>query len=268
MLLVRTVIAFLAFGALQACRGQAAAPQSASGTATVPAPLPPIDYSVWRDVDAKNNKHSILAMLCASQMDKLEAADPSLKDNVALQIPWQVQVTRRGKLQAQCEWSGPAERVGRMVVDVHCMNDENDRCASFAYGVEGGRTIKAVKIIHHPPPPISAAYPPGTDEEERSKSLAILGWARDHAADDVGALRVQFRETRVGIVADAKVPFVCGQVSADGTLWHRFAVYSLAGSSYQFLREPKDRSGVRDFRDARQEDLQWYSVPDRRMAEG
>lgn len=244
-----------------------------SGSRPNPPPLAPVDHAVWRDIGADNDKQMSLAMMCAGDLSGLEAADPSLKDKVALQLPHSIQVSKRGKLQAQCVWSGPDQRVGRIVVDVLCQNDDNDRCSRFAYAIEGSRKIDPVAIHHHAPPPLSAIYPPGHDDLEKGRSQAILAWARENAPDRTGALRVEFRSAKVGIAASAKIPVLCGQIRERGRSWHRFAVYSLGAAAmplsptFFWLREPGDKD-VHDFCDVSQEDFQWYSVPDEALNGG
>jgi hypothetical protein len=228
-----------------------------------------VDHAVWRDVDPGNRRVS-LAMMCAGRLDGLEAADPALKDKVALQLPWSVQVTRHGKLQAQCEWSGPNGRGGRIVVDVLCPNDQSERCSRFAYASEGTRRIEAVATLQRPQPPVSGAFPPGRDDLERGRSNELLAWARDHGPDEEGVLRLSFRSTRVGIVDSAKIPVLCGQAKGAGG-WRKFAVYSIGATAsppsptFHWVTKPAD---VRDFCDGKQEDLQWYAVPDHVMNGG
>lgn len=224
---------------------------------------PPVDYTVWRDVDASNQVDSLTSM-CAGALEGLEAADPSLKDRVALQVPWSVQATRHGKVEAQCIWTGPDGRSGRLVVEVLCSNGDSDRCYRFEYAAEGSRTIKAVEIVHHPQPPISRAFPPGADDVERDRSNQLLAWARDHGPDQEGALRVTFRNAKVGIVASAKIPFLCGDVGGGGPS-HHFVVWSIGAAAtppsptFYWSRKPSD---VSDFCNTAQGDLQWYAVPD------
>jgi hypothetical protein len=274
--MTRWFIASAACLMLASCGGSSggssgAAVNGASNTAFQE--LAAVDYAAWRDVGSDNKRHMSLAMMCAGRLAGLEAADPSLKDKVALQLPWVIQVSKRGKLQAQCEWAGPDQRTGRIVVDVLCANDERDRCSRYAYATEGGRKLDAVAIQHHPQPPVSSAYPPGHDDTERRRSQTILAWALQNASDHIGALRVEFRSTRVGIVQSAKTPFVCGQIREVGKEWRRFAVYSLGAAAsppsptFYWLREPRDKS-VHDFCDTAQVDLQWYAVPDRLMNGG
>jgi hypothetical protein len=219
-----------------------------------------VDYAVWRDV-APGKRRMSLAMMCAGHLDGLESADQTLKDRITLQLPWSVQVARHGKLQAQCEWSGPNGRGGRVVVDVLCPNDESERCSRLAYANEGAHRIEAVAILHHPPPPVSSAFPPGRDDVERGRSNELLAWARDHGPDEEGVLRLSFRSTRVGIVDSAKIPFLCGEAKGAGP-WHRFAVYSIGAAAFYWVKKPAD---VRDFCDVKKEDLQWYVVPDNAM---
>jgi hypothetical protein len=110
-------------------------------------------------------------------------------------------------------------------------------------------------------------YPPGSDEAERRLSGEILAWTRNNAPDSIGALRVQFRSVKVGIVARAKTPFVCGEVREPGAPWHRFAVYSIGARAepptptFFWLSEPRRKVDVKEFCDVTQEDLQWYVVP-------
>lgn len=239
-------------------------PPTATTGATQAAILAPVDVETWKEVSDENTRQVSLVGMCAGALDSLEAAEPSLQRKVALQVPWDVQVTRKGPLQAQCVWTGPEGRTGRIVVDVLCLNEDNDRCWRFAYASEGERKIMPVKIAHHPPLPVSTAWPPGKDAQERADSEAILRFVRDTAGDKLSALRTEFHNTRVGIVADAKVPFVCGQVGEPGKAKHRFAAFS-TGRQMHLLIEPRDK-GVGEFCDVEQANLQWYNVSDANMS--
>ncbi len=247
--------------ALHACGSP---PSSTSTTQAPPARIntgpATVDHAVWRDLGSENNQAISLASMCAGALDGLQAADPSLKDNVALQVPWDIQVSRRGKLQAQCIWTGPNGRSGRVAVDILCSNGDNDRCSRFAYASEGGRRIDPVTIHHQPPPPISNAYPPGRDDLERQRSEQALAWTRDNAPDKLGALRVAFRSVRVGIDVDAKIPVVCGEVSQPGGPWRRFTVFSIGAATFLWRVGPKDKA-VGEFCNNIREGLQWYAVP-------
>jgi hypothetical protein len=263
---MRSSAAVAAILLLAAC---APAPTTADATAAKPsaAALPAIDATVWRDVGA-GRLSATLALMCVGGLDDLGRADTSLHDKTALEVPWSIQVTRKGKMQAQCLWSGPNGRTGRVVMDVLCKNEDDDRCSRFAYGLEGARRLLAVAHLPRRPPPISTTFPPGRDAMEHARSEAILSWSRDHAADQIGALREEFHGARVGIDADAKTPVLCGQVREAGGTWHRFAVYSLGGvdlPTYHWLREPHDKA-VADFCNAKGEDFQWYAVSDAKMA--
>jgi hypothetical protein len=230
--------------------------------------LTPVDNAQWREVPA-GKKRASLAFMCAGNLPALEAAEPSLKNRVSMQVPWDIQVTKHGKLQAQCVWSGPDQRLGRMVIDVKCLDDDNDDCSRFAYAEEGGRRINAVTMPHRPPPPISHAYPPGRDDAERAQSNLILAWARDNAPTQMDALRVEFRGAKIGIEEDAKVPVLCGEVREQGAHWHRFAVFStgpMPSPVFHWIREPED-DGVKDFCDVKQGNLQWYAVPEEKLGQ-
>jgi len=236
--------------------------QTAQGVA-----LAPVDYEVWKEVSDENTQQVSLVSMCAGALDPLETAEPTLKGKVALQLPWSVQVSRKGQLQAQCVWTGPQGRTGRIVVDVLCRDEDNDRCWRFAYASEGQHKIVPVKIVHHAPPPVSSAWPPGADADEKAASQAILKFVRESAGDKLNALRIEFHSTRVGIVADAKNPFVCGQVSEPGKAKHRFAAFSTGRTEFHLLVAPNDK-GIGDFCDAKQENLQWYVVSDANMNGG
>jgi len=265
-------VKFAAFACLLvgACN---APPTKTADTTTTPlttASLPAVDYAVWRDVEPGKLAAS-LAFMCAGGLDDLGRADATLHGSAALQVPWSVQVTRKGKMQAQCVWTGPSGRTGRVVIDVLCKNDDNDRCSRFAYGIEGTRKISAVPMVRRSPPPISTTYPPGRDDVERTRSEAILSWARDHAADQIGALRAEIHGAKVGINVDAKIPVLCGQVREAGKNWRRFAVYSLgaasgSGETFHWLSEPHDRKAIGDFCDVKDADLQWYAVSDSKVS--
>ena len=261
--------ALVACLAVTACNSPPPAPRA--GDVSSPPALSTIDPSTWRDVGNDNDRIGALATMCAGALEGLQAAEPSLRDKVALQVPWQVQTSRRGKLQAQCVWTGPAGVQGRIVVDVLCADGDKDRCFRFAYATLGTRRIEPVIVHHAPPPPVSAAYPPGRDDLERGRSTEIINWTRDKAPDQLGALRVEFRAAKVGIDADAKIPVLCGEVRERGHDWTRFAVFSIGAAanppspSFNWRREPGDREAVREFCDVRREGFQWYEVPDRAM---
>jgi hypothetical protein len=226
-------------------------------------PLPGVDSAVWREVEPGNLAAS-MAFMCAGALDELGRSDPTLADHAVLQVPWSVQVTRKGKLQAQCVWTGPARRTGRIVVDVLCKNDDDEHCSRFAYGVEGDHHIGNGPHVKAAPPPTSSSYPPGRDKVEQDRSIEIIGWARDHAADHLGALRSEIRNPRVGISSHAKVPFLCLEAREGGGTWHKLAVYSLgpSGSETFHWADGKDRD---DFCNTVDEDLQWYAVPAARL---
>lgn len=256
--------------AMTACGGSSDSRSQSTG----PEALAASDLSSWREVSADNTLQGGLAVMCAGALDGLQAADPSLRDKVALGLPWSVEVSRSGKLQARCAWDGPSQRTGWVVVDVLCSDADRDACSRFAYGVEGNRHIAAaVPSLGRPLPlPVSTRYPPGRDESERARSTEILAWTRQNAADQVNALRVEFQDVRVGIVASAGVPFVCGQLREPGKPLRRFWVFSIGAvatppqPSFYWRSEPGDRRAVTDACNASAPDLQWYAVPQAKMS--
>jgi hypothetical protein len=71
----------------------------------------------------------------------------------------------------------------------------------------------------------------------------------------------------VGIVESAKIPVLCGE-ARGAAAWRGFAVYSIGATAsppsptFYWVKKPAE---VRDFCDAKKEDLQWYAVPDNAM---
>jgi hypothetical protein len=189
-----------------------------SSNATTPGEaLPPVDEVGWRTVPA-GDKHSFsIWEACAGAEDDLQRADPSLKGATKVALDTlDAQVARHGKLQAQCSWTGPNGRTGRIVVDVLCWNDNDDRCARFAYATEGTRRIQPVAApAEQPPPPVSSAFPPGRDQVERDRSKAILAWTRDNAPEELGVLRTDIQSAKVGTASQAMLT-----PASDGQLGH------------------------------------------------
>lgn len=250
--------------ALASCDGSSRT--GASNAMAAAESLPPVDDAVWRTVGADDKRSFDVWEACAAGQDDLERADPSLKDRTKVPLDTlDAQVSRHGKLQAQCAWTGPDGRTGRIIVNVLCWNADNDRCDQFAYAIEGSRRINPVaRPPEQPPPPVSNAFPPGRDEEEHQRSKAIIAWARDNAPEQLAALRADIRSVKVGIDATAKVPVLCGEVRPSGSNWRRFAVFS-TGSEYNWLGAPKDNKGLHDFCDFKRAAFQWYAVPDKAM---
>ncbi len=253
--------AALICASLTACDGS-----STSNTSSAPTPteaLPPIDVAAWRNVDANEKRSFSIWEACAGAEDDLGRADASLKDAAKVALDTlDAQVSRHGKLQAQCAWAGPSGRTGRIVVDVLCWNDNHDRCSQFAYATEGSRRIEPVAApLEKPAPPVSSAFPPGRDDVERDRSKAILAWARDNAPEQLGTLRADIRNARIGIEATAKIPVLCGEVRAVRNSWHRFAVFSTGETNFHWLISPKDSRDLPDFCDVKKETFQWYVVP-------
>jgi hypothetical protein len=249
--------------ALGACGPSITGPSNNASAVPSVTSLPGVDSAIWRELEPGKLAAS-MAFMCAGGLDELERSDPTLADKVALQVPWSVQVTRKGKLQAQCIWTGPAGRTGQVVVDVLCKNDDDDHCSRFAYGAEGDHRIGNGPHVKAAPPSISTSFPPGRDKVERDGSIKIIGWARDHTADHLGALRSEIRNPKVGINARAHVPFLCLEARETDGAWHKLAVYSLgrSGSETFHWADGKDRD---DFCNTIDEDLQWYAVPTARL---
>jgi hypothetical protein len=239
---------------MTACSPRGADAPSAIAPVSGPAP---VDYKVWRDVGS-SKPGVTLALQCAQNLEGLEAADHTLKDKVTLHLPWDIQISRSGRLQGQCRWDVGDTRSGRLVFDVLCSNKNVEACSKFSYATEGEKRIERVNVLVKTQPAYLSTYPPGKTDAERLESVRMLRWVQDHGPDEVGTLRATVSDIRVGFVDGADRPFVCGALRAGSSV-KRFAVYGLgplSSRSYKWAFGPS----AHDFCDSKQGDLQSYSV--------